>query len=261
MSQLSSLPVGGKLQEFWRVWDSHSVDPWVVQVLKEGYEVPFLARVPLSPVPQEFPSYLGNQDKFLALQKEVYSLRGKHAIEEVQDRSPGFYNHLFLVMKVSGDWRPVLDVSRLNGYVRKTKFSRTVLSAIPQRAWMISVDMQDAFFYVPIHQSSRKFLRFCFDGNVYQLRAMCFGLSTAPQVFTRVLVPLAKLTHLAGFRILLYLDDWLILAKSLDEMQRARQFVLNLARESGLMINFSKSNLVPVQPITYLGMTMDSTRL
>ena len=144
-----------------------------------------------------------------------------------------------------------MDVSCLDKYVKKTRFSmessRTVWSAIQLGDWMISIDMQDAYFHIPIHQSSRKYLRCCFEGKIYQFRAMCFGLSMAPRVFTRVLAPLAKLTHLAGFRILLYVDDWLILAKTLEEMIRASQFVLNLAKELGLVINYVKSNLLPQQ--------------
>ena len=37
--------------------------------------------------------------------------------------------------------------------------------------------------------SSGKFLRFVAFGEVCQFKVLCFGLSTAPQVFTRVMVP------------------------------------------------------------------------
>ena len=123
--------------------------------MKEGYRIPFLSHPPLSPVPIEFQSYVGNPSKFSALQEEVSSLLEKEAIVEVVDQDPGFYNRLFLVAKASGEWRPVLDVSSLNKWVKKTKFSmessRTVLSAIRQGDWMISIDMKDAFFHIPVH--------------------------------------------------------------------------------------------------------------
>ena len=188
----------------------------------------------------------------------------KNAIEEVKDDSPGFYNRLFLVLKASGTWRPVLDVSRLNNFVIKTKFSmettQSVLNSIQRGDWMISMDMRDAYFHIPIHPTSRKFLRFSFNSKTYQFRALCFGLSTAPQVFTRVLAPLAKILHLAGFRILLYLDDWLVIARSREGVLRAKTFVLNLALELGILINHEKSCLVPTQVIEYLGMEIDSLR-
>ena len=235
-----------------------------MEVLREGYQIPFLAPPPLSLQPQEFPSYLGNQEKWETLQKEVEDMLTKGAIEPVVDQLPGFYNRLFLVQKASGKWRPVLDVSRLNTFVRKTKFSmestRSVLAAIQEGDWLTTVDMKDAYFHVPIHPTSRRFLRFVFAGQVYQFRALCFGLSTAPKVFTRVLAPLAKMVHLAGFRIILYLDDWLILAKSPQEMERALKFILDLALNLGIIINEEKSQLTPTQVGTYLGMIINTSR-
>ena len=118
-----SLKGGARLQHFWSAWLKHGAEPWVVQVLKEGYQIPFISYPPLSAVPQEYPSYLGNREKFLALESEVKEMLEKGAIEPVEDTNPGFYNRLFLVKKASGAWRPVLDVSRLNRYVIKTIFN------------------------------------------------------------------------------------------------------------------------------------------
>ena len=227
-----------------------------------GYQIPFVTEPPTSPIPVEFPSYLGNQEKFLALEEAVLEMLRKRAIEEVSEVKEGFYNRLFLVKKATGEWRPVLDVSRLNVFVQKTKFSmettQSVLASIQRNDWMVTMDMRDAYFHVPIHQESRPFLRFVFNSKVYQFRALCFGLTTAPQVFTRVLAPLAKIAHLAGIRIILYLDDWLILANSLEEVLRAKEFILTLARELGIMINKEKSQLKPKQTITYLGIQINS---
>ena len=256
------LKVGARLSHFWQAWEKYPIDPWVISVLKQGYEIPFHHSPPLSLIPQEFPSYLGNQEKFEALEKEVSEMLVKNAIEEVSGQEPGYYNRLFLVQKASGAWRPVLDVSKLNKYVTKTKFSmetiQSVLSSIQQGDWMISMDMKDAYFHVPIHQASRPYLRFMFNRKVYQFKALCFGLSTAPQVFTRVLAPLGKIIHLAGFRIVLYLDDWLIIASSKAELLRAKTFILKLTTELGILINLEKSVLDPSQVITYLGVVIDS---
>ena len=51
--------------------------------------------------------------------------------------------------------------------------------------------------------------------------------------------------HLAGFRIRLYLDNWRILAKSLEEMVRARMFILKLVTELGILVKEEKSILDP----------------
>ena len=69
---------------------------------------------------------------------------------------------------------------------------------------MVSLDLQDAYFQVLVHLSSRHFLRFCVGDSVLQFRALCYGLSTAPQVFTRVMAPISPIMHRYGFGILRY---------------------------------------------------------
>lgn len=83
-----------------------------------------------------------------------------------------------------------LDVSALNKFVRKT--NATVMSAIRKGEWMFSVDLKDAYFQTPIHQESRKFLRFCWRNSVMQFKAMCFGLTTAPYVLQSQCFCIAK---------------------------------------------------------------------
>ena len=255
-------PVGGRLGAFWHVWSRLRAEPWVVEVLKVGYRIPFLSTPPLANAPLALTAYLPGSDKFNVLQEEVQSMLQKGAIVEADLSIAGFYNRLFTVPKASGGWRPVLDVSSLNKHVDLTPFSmespRTVMGAIRHLDWMFTIDMKDAYFHVPIHQDSQRYLRFVFEGRTYQFKALCFGLSTAPQVFTRVLAPLAKWLHLLGIRILFYLDDWLILAGSLEDALRAKNLILSLSCKLGLILNLEKSMLVPSQTVTYLGMIIDS---
>ena len=67
--------------------------------------------------------------------------------------------------------------------------------------------LKDAYLEIPVRPDSRRYLRFVADGQVYQFKALCFGLSTAPQVFTRVLSPVSVILHDVCVQILRYLDD------------------------------------------------------
>ena len=96
--------------------------------------------------------------------------------------------------------------------------------------------------------------------QVFQLRALCFGPSTALQVFTRVMGPVSLIMHCYGFRILRYLDDWLVLGSSFWEIVRARDFLLWLCRELGILVNQQKSTLTP-QTLDYLGMRLQTSSL
>ena len=100
---------------------------------------------------------------------------------------------------------------------------------------------------------------FVFRDWVYQFKALCFGLSTAPQVFTRVMAPVSAILHSMGIRMRRYLDDWLVQSSSRDSLVRDLQTVLSLCHELGIVVNPQKSNLVPSQIVQYLGVVIDST--
>ena len=123
---------------------------------------------------------------------------------------------------------------------------------------MVSIDLKDAYLQVPVYPGSRRYLWFVAFGRAYRFKALCFGLSTAPQVFTRVMAPVSSLLHSLGVRILRYLDDWLILASSLSEALWARDTVLDLCRQLGIVIKLDKSHLSLSQSAMYLGMVLRS---
>ena len=90
---------------------------------------------------------------------------------------------------------------------------------------------------------------------------LCFSLSTAPQVSTRVMAPVFAMLHDLGVRILRYLDDWFVLASSRKEALQARDVVLHLCHQLGIMVNLAKSHLDPSRTATYVGMTVENPSL
>ena len=151
--------------------------------------------------------------------------------------------------KASGGWRPVIDLSHLNDFVQLTSFKMetvaSVLLSVREGDFLASLDLKDAYFQIPIHGSSRKLLRFMSEGTFYQFKALCFGLSTAPQVFTRVFAAVSAWAHSRGIRLLRYLDDWLVLSSSEKKAKQSIRELLSLCHTLGIVINEKKSDLVP----------------
>ena len=169
-------------------------------VLRDGYRVPFTdSPPPLSRTLVSFPTYWAGSPRAQALRQEVEAMLAKGALEIALDPGPGFYSRLFLVEKASGAWRPVIDLSHLNEFVHLTRFKMetvaSVVLSVREGDFLASLDLKDAYFQIPIHPSSRKLLRFTSEGTVYQFRTLCFGLSTAPQVFTRVFAAMSAWAH------------------------------------------------------------------
>ncbi len=198
------------------------------------------------------------------LRAEIAVLLAKDAIEPVPpaDMRSGFYSPYFIVPKKGGGLRPILDLRVLNRALHRHPFKiltlKCIFGCVRPQDWFAAIDLKDAYFHVSILPRHRPFLRFAFEGRAYQYKVLPFGLSLSPHVFTKVaeaaLVPLRE----QGVRILNYLDDWLILAQSRDQLCEHRDLVLSHLSQLGLQVNWEKSKLSPVQRNSFRDMELDS---
>ncbi|VDI26145.1 Hypothetical predicted protein [Mytilus galloprovincialis] len=76
--------------------------------------------------------------------------------------------------------------------------------------WAVKLDLQDAYFHIPIHKHYRKFLRFSILGKKYQYRALPFGLRSAPRIFTKGMAVVGAFLRKQMIHIFMYLDDWML---------------------------------------------------
>lgn len=204
-------------------------------------------------------------EKGSLLQQHVDELLAKEAVEVVRDKhSRGFYSHLFLVPKKNGQHRPVINLRELNQYLVIPRLSMettgSVAAAVQPGDWATSIDLADAYFHVPILPAFRKYMRIVVNGKVYQFKALPFGLSTAPLVFTKILEPLATLLHSQGVHMHRYLDDILIRSNSKDQCQLWTEQILQLLFTLGLGVNLEKSDMIPSQDFTYIGIRFQTDR-
>ncbi len=234
---------------------------WLIRTIRLGYAIQFARR------PPKFRGIHFTSVKAVdahVLRAEIVVLLAKDAIEPVPpaDMRSGFYSPYFIVPKKSGGLRPILDLRVLNRSLHKLPFKmltqKRIFECIRPRDWFAAIDLKDAYFHVSILPRHRPFLRFAFEGRAYQYKVLPFGLALSPRVFTKVvegaLVPMRE----QGVRILNYLDDWLILAQSREQLGEHRDLVLSHLSQLGLQVNWEKSKLGPVQRISFLGMELDS---
>ena len=86
-----------------------------------------------------------------------------------------------------------------------------------------------------------------------------FGLKPGPTIFTKVVLLLARSWRADGIRVLIYLDDWLILARPYEVTQiRAR--ILEDCKAAHVAINWQKNSLNGVTQLTHLGVDIDLHR-
>ena len=127
-----------------------------------------------------------------------------------------------------------------------------IRNSIRPMHWGVSLDLEDAFFHVPIHPNFRKYLRFAFQGQVYQFRAMPFGLAIAPRVFTKLMAAVGAYLRVHRVLILQYFDDWLLHQLDRQLLLWNLEFAWKELLSLGLLLNANKSDLIPSQDFTFV---------
>ena len=225
--------MGGCLAKYWQVWAQWGAEDWVIQVLKKGYRIPFA-----SPPPLFFNTKLFSQH----CQGESFAFRVSSPSEEGSSQA-GSSNPGLLQLYVCGseslrsmetNHRPLSSqfICGLPKFHLETP--QSVLQTVRQRDWMVSLDLAEAYLQIQIHQESRRYLSFVAQNGIFQFWVLCFGLTTAPQVFTWVMAPISVIKHRMGFRLVRYPDDWLVLDRSREETIRVRDFLLHLCHMFGI---------------------------
>ncbi len=241
-----------------------SLSRWLTRTIRLGYAIQFARRPPKFNGVLETSVAVRNAP---VLCEEIAVLLAKDAIEPVPpaEMRQGFYSRYFIVPKKGGGLRPILDLRVLNRALHKLPFKmlthRRMIKCIQPQDWFAAIDLKDAYFHVSILPRHRPFLRFAFEGRAWQYRVLPFGLSLSPRVFTKVVEGALTPLREVGVRILNYLDDWLILAQSREQLGDHRDLVLRHLSQLGLRVNWEKSKLSPVQRISFLGVELDSVSM
>lgn len=155
-----------------------------------------------------------------------------------------------------------MDLKYVNKFIRLHHFHMESLCSITKvhqpREFLTSLDLTEAYLHIPIHPGHRRFLRFCVGEQHLQFKALPFGLSTAPRVYTKVLVNPVSHLRQQGIHVHPYLDDLLIRSTSRHQAQLDTAMVIRCLMEHRFLINRNKSKLMLTQHITHLGMVIDT---
>ena len=100
----------------------------------------------------------------------------KGAIQCTSPQKGKFISNLFLVSKKDGDHRPIINLKSLNNLLSYHHFKMEGLNVVKyllqQNNYMYKIDLQDAYFCIPLQRSSQRFIRFQWEGSLYELLSL-----------------------------------------------------------------------------------------
>lgn len=249
----------GRLRNYLLNWESITDDPFILQCVT-GYKIPFLHTPNQSALRHKIKNSQSDKD----LCKAIADLFDKGAIENCNPIAGQFLSPYFLVPKPDGTNRFILNLKQLNEYVKTEHFKledmKTATKLVSPESYMITIDLQDAYFLVPVDKHYRKFLRFRFQNKTYQFTCLPFGLSSSPFVFTKILKPVISNLRQKGFISVIFLDDILCIGDTYDECLKNALETIKLLQKLGFIINFKKSKLEPSKICKFLGFLINAYR-
>ena len=243
--------LAGRIKEFLPACKLLTKDQELL-ALVEGYQIPLL----MEPVQEKAPKVLKlNQEQQKQVDLEVKAMVEKGSISNVCHSKGEFLSSLFLISKKGGRNRPVINLKDLNRFIPYKHFKMEGLHCLKyvlqKGDYICKIDLKDAYFSVPLHKDSRKLVRFPWPGNLYEFLCLCFGLGPAPRIFTKLSKVLISVLRRPMIRVIIYLDDLLILGSSMSEIFMARDSVIFLLQHLGFVINLKKCVLDPAQEIEF----------
>ena len=254
--------IGGRLRFFTEQWGLITGDPMILEALG-GYKIPLLKMPSQTREPNPI---LFSWEEKRAINREIEEMISEKVIKAVAKTPNQLVSNLFARPKKDEERvRPILNLRPLNREVGYQHFKMDSLESIKNSlrpsVWMVKIDLKSAFWHLPIWEEHKQLLRFNWEGTLYQMEVLPFGLGSAPRIWTKIMkAPIGFLRKL-GMQIAIYLDDMLIVSNSLMESVQDRDIVMFFLEQLGLVVNLKKSVLTPSRQMEYLGFILDSENM
>ena len=172
----------------------------------------------------------------------------------IQPSSSPWSAPVVLVKKKSGDLRLCVDYRQLNQVTRRDAFPLPriddLFDSLAGARFFSTLDLASGYWQVEVKEADRPKTAFSVPSGLYEFQTMPFGLVNAPATFQRVMQK--ALQDLVPNVCLVYLDDVIVLGRSIDEHLCNLEKVLSHLSDVGLTLKPTKCRFLCPE-VCYLG--------
>lgn len=161
-----------------------------------------------------------------------------------------------LTPKKNGKDRLCIDSRKLNNVTKKCKYALpridSILSRLGKAKYISSIDLQDAFWQIPLNDESKQKTAFNIPGRgMWQFTVVPFGLTTAAQAMQRLMDSLFN-----DQDEFIYIDDIIVVSETFKDHINSLKRVFNKLRSANLTVNIEKCSFCRPS-LKYLGYIVD----
>ena len=158
-------------------WQSIGASNTVLDWIENGIKFPLNFEIPNK-------TFLAKEESFL--RSEISNLLLLGCIN-VADKRPNCVSPISCVPKKNGKFRLVTDHRHLNSYSHATTIKyqdiNTVIKVVEPKDCMVTADLENGFFHIPIHKDDQTLLGFKFQSRYYTWSVLPFGHNCSPFYF------------------------------------------------------------------------------
>ena len=234
------------------VLDQMQVDRYIRDIIMNGYKLPF------KDLP---PSYALNNNRSARdnpsfVDKEIAELLKLKCISKVAEK-PSVVNPLTVAYGKSGKARLVLDCRHINPHLMKFKHkyedTSVARNLFKDHEFLFTYDLQSAYHIISIFDIHRTYLGFSWRGLCYVFNVLCFGLSTAGFIFSKLMRCPVKYFRSQGHKVVMFLDDGMGGHAEREKAVLLSEHVHKTLINLGFLISEDKCEWEPKQSATWLG--------
>ena len=187
----------GSVQNYVYAWKQITDNSVVIDWLQNGVQIPF------QKLPEQFtfPNPPLGKKECCFISSELVKLEASGAIERC-DFVPHCVSPIHCVPKKNKEYRLIVNLKHLNSCCEVPKFRyddiNTVLDLVKPGDNIVTVDIKNGFYHIPVHKDCQKYLGIFWNGNYYIWKVLPFGLSASPYFFNKCIRPIVDYLRSKG---------------------------------------------------------------